>query len=197
MTATYEHRHHNRFLHDAWHFLVKYGAGIAVIIYGTWTAVTWYTNREDQINSANTAARTQKMAASEIALRDSQRPFLEKQLAFYFEAAKVAGKLATLPPISAEYPKDQRYAEDWGWAKRRFWELYWGELGVVESPEVATAMINFGNALRDLQLCVEAGGNCIDKQAGLTGPSIQLAHQVRQSIQNGWGYQLPELPDRK
>lgn len=108
----------------------------------------------------------------------------------------MTGKLATLPPISAEYPKDQRYAEDWGWARRRFWELYWGELGAVESREVASAMIAFGNSLHDVEKCVDAGGYCAGQQSRLTGPSIELAHQIRQSIQAGWGYDLPTLPER-
>jgi hypothetical protein len=169
---------------QVWDFVVKYGPAIAVIIYGVWTAGVWYVGRQDE------AAK-----ASEIALRESQKPFLEKQLAFYFEVAKVGGKLATLPPILAEYPKDQRFAEDWGWARRRFWELYWGELSVVESPEVARAMFGFGTALRDIERCVDAReSDCPAKQVNLHGPSLDLAHKIRESIEKGWGYQLNPLP---
>jgi len=32
--------------------------------------------------------------------------------------------------------------------KRRFWELFWGALAVVEDEPVQTAMIDFGNELR-------------------------------------------------
>ena len=31
---------------------------------------------------------------------------------------------------------------------KEFWRLYWGPLGMVEGPEVETAMVKFGNALR-------------------------------------------------
>lgn len=36
-------------------------------------------------------------------------------------------------------------------AARRFWELYWGELSMVENPEVEAAMVQMGNCLN---------GNC-------------------------------------
>src|SRR5262249_7708203 len=128
-----------------------------------------------------------------LAVRESQKPFLERQLAFYFEAAKVTAKLATLPPIqtSDDFAK-HRTLEDWAWARRRFWELYWGELGVVESPEVASAMVDFGTALGEVEECVDAGGHCIEKQRGLKGYSITLSHKIRASVEQGWGYKLPK-----
>jgi hypothetical protein len=87
--------------------------------------VTWVAQREEVAK----AQRRQEDQAHEIALRESQKPFLEKQLAFYFEAAKVTSKLATL------VIHDQLTLDDWLSARKRFWELYWGKLGVVESGE--------------------------------------------------------------
>ena len=76
--------------------LVKYGPGIAVIVAAVWTAVVWYIERRDR-NSAEAKQQEVAMAAEAIrkdevlrtSIRDSQRPFLEKQLSFYFEAAKI------------------------------------------------------------------------------------------------------------
>src|SRR5262245_22889320 len=100
-----------------WDLILKYGPGIAVIVGAIWTVVTWYQQREDAL----AAVKRQTQQAHEIALRESQKPFLEKQLAFYFEAAKVTSKLATLdPPAGHEQPAP----EDWTWARKRFWELY-------------------------------------------------------------------------
>ena len=68
-----------------WDFVVKYGAGIAVIIYGLWTVYTWNAARIDQANSqrnqqaaAIAADKDRQKENFEIAIRDLQRPFLEK-----------------------------------------------------------------------------------------------------------------------
>jgi len=150
-------------------------------------AVKW------RLVAAASAEKRQKEQASEVAIRESQKPFLERQLAFYFEAAKVTGKLATLNPGKSATDQDQRISEDWAWARRRFWELYWGELAVVESPQVSTAMVAFGQGLGEVEKCVDKGDSCDGLQKSLTGASIALAHQIRESIQEGWGYSLPEI----
>jgi hypothetical protein len=169
-----------------WDLILKYGPGIAVIVGAIWTVVTWYQQREDAL----AAVKRQTEQTHEIALRESQKPFLEKQLAFYFEAAKVTSKLATLaPPAGHEQPA----SEDWTWARKRFWELYWGELGVVESPQVASAMVNFGNTLKEVEGCVTSGEPCTERQRALTGASLSLAHSIREDIEKGWGYKLPSV----
>jgi hypothetical protein len=167
-----------------WDWIVKYGPAIAVLAGATWTASTWYFERQEK-----TAAERR------LAVRESQKPFLERQLAFYFEAAKVTAKLATLPPVpTGEDFAKHKALEDWAWARRRFWELYWGELGVVESPEVASAMVDFGKALGDVEKCADAGGDCIGKQKALEGHSISLSHKIRASVEQGWGYTLSPRP---
>jgi hypothetical protein len=176
------HSEGNDALHRAWRFVVMYGPGIVVVVAGLWTAGTWLYMQQQQ-----------QRAASAIAIRESQKPFLERQLAFYFEAARVTGKLATLTPNKSVANQDQPVSEDWAWARRRFWELYWGELAAVESPEVARAMVQFGNGLHEIEKCVDKGDSCIGRQDSLTGASIQLAHQIRESIEKGWGYSLPEI----
>lgn len=200
---------------SAWRFVLTYGTAIGVVITAGWTAYTWNVGERHQAENSRAQAENetwkrdhqteletwqrnftenvQKHVIEQdraIALRDSQRPFLEKQLAFYFEAAKATAKLATLPP-------ERTASEDWAWAQKRFWELYWGELGVVESTDVAAAMVHFGELLRSLEDCVktakdDSSKNCTAQQKALEGPSLQLAHNVRTSIQKGWGYELPE-----
>ena len=71
-------------------------------------------------------------------------------MAFYFEAAKATAALST------RSPQDQ----EWALARKRFWELYWGELGVVESPQIASGMVAFGQTLRDVEKCVDDGKIC-------------------------------------
>ena len=71
--------------------------------------------------------------------------FLERQLELYFEVAAVTGKIAT-----ASEGADKELA------KRRFRELYWGELAVVEDFEVQRAMVEFELVLRrsDSSTCI-------------------------------------------
>jgi hypothetical protein len=164
-------------------FLLKYGPVVVVVVGAAWTAFTWYTQRSDQ------ALREEgrQAEASRVAVRESQKPFLERQLAFYFEAAKATGTLST------RGLQDQ----EWASARKRFWELYWGELGVVESRQVASGMVAFGNTLKELEKCVDDRKTCDDLQRPLTGASIVLAHSIRESIEAGWGYRLEEPPAKK
>ena len=57
----------------------------------------------------------------------------------------------------------------------RFWQLYTSELALVEDPEVAKAMIAYGEALK------------ANKQGALGGLAIALAHRMRESLARSWG----------
>jgi hypothetical protein len=80
-----------------------------------------YTFIDHQKEVAREADRQQSQQAA-TRLLEAQKPFLEKQLALYFEAAQVVGKLVTLKPGDTE----------WGNNENRFWQLYWSELSMVE-----------------------------------------------------------------
>jgi hypothetical protein len=104
------------------------------------------------------------------ALRDTKKPFFEKQLTLYFEAAEAA---ATLSNHEVE-------SDSWRKARARFHELYWGPLGVVEDRRVAQAMVDFRSALeRDPR-----------QQQALRPLSLGLAHALRASIEEHWGVSL-------
>ena len=152
----------------------------------------------------------------EVAVRESQKPFLEKQLQYYVEASKVAAKLTVLP---LRAPAGIAPEETWEGANRRFWELHWGELVVVEDRAVGAAMAQFGAKVRLVETCrtrldeclleLEAckartaecapqaetcrvrSEDCVDAQAALKSQSLDLSRRIRASIQSGWGYRLP------
>jgi hypothetical protein len=65
--------------------------------------------------------------------RELRKPYEEKQLNLYLEAAKIAARMGK--DVGDNRPIDQT-------VKDRFWELYWGELPFVESPEVRALMEN-------------------------------------------------------
>ena len=104
--------------------------------------------------------------------REIRRPFLERQLTLYFEAAKVASQITN--------PLDQRERK---FAVQRFWQLYWGELAVVEDPEVAGAMVAFG---RELRASGDRGRNSSDLQK----LGLELSHACRSSLQKSWNVNL-------
>ena len=99
------------------------------------------------------------------AMVEAAKPFLSLQLALYKEAVGVTAKIATL----AAGPEQDRNIQ-------RFWELYWGELAFVESKEVESAMVNFGDALKK-----DAGNTRLLMQL-----SLKVADACRKSIGLSW-----------
>lgn len=95
---------------------------------------------------------------------EATRPYLETQLKLYTEATKTAATIAT-----SDNPDEVAKA------KKRFFELYYGELALVERDRVANAMIAFKKAL-------DAG-----KHEELSGLSLSLARACRDELAVSWG----------
>lgn len=95
---------------------------------------------------------------------EARRPFLERQLALYTEATNAAATIATSADATAVAA-----------AHSRFWELYWGELALVEDSAVEQAMIAFGKGL-------DRGAG----QAALQQLSLGLAIACRDSLAVSW-----------
>jgi len=100
------------------------------------------------------------------AKREARKPFLDKQLLLYSEVTAVTSRIATLSD-----------GEDLKKCKQRFWELYWGELAMVENKRVEDAMVKFGRAL------IENPSG----QVSLQQLSLQLADCCRHSLAKSWG----------
>jgi hypothetical protein len=112
---------------------------------------------------------------------DARRPFLNLQLNLYQEAASTAANLAT-----STDPAELRRAE------ARFWQLYWGELAMVENggfkPRhggVEGAMVRFGHQLR----ADSANRSALQQQ------SLCLSHTLRDSLAESWGVTDWRAPD--
>jgi hypothetical protein len=148
--------------------------GVLLAVAGFWDGIRRY--NEGRVAEARSVAERARQAAL-VAVRDSRKPFLERQLALYFEATKVTAQLSTLPRGVA-----------WTAARQRFWELYWGELGLVEDTSVLAAMVAFGEAVT----AYEQGRN---SQADLHQLALGLARACRNSLQSEWGG-LDTLPSR-
>ena len=97
--------------------------------------------------------------------------FKQQQTKLYYETASVVSFLT----VNTDY-KSIRYKEK----LERFWELYWVELSSVESVEVETAMVKFGNILRQVQ--ENNFKNFEDYQSGLQLKGYDVAQKIKDSF---------------
>jgi len=125
-----------------------------------------------------TIEASQRNREVEAALREARKPFLERQQALYFEATSAASKLSTLD--------DGGEKEG---ARKRFYQLYWGELSVVEDELVEAAMVRFKNILEQY----ERGQT---SKFEVERSSLVLAHSCRESLARGWGYNRKTTGDQ-
>jgi hypothetical protein len=112
---------------------------------------------------------------------EARRPFLDLQLKLYQEATKVTAVLAT-----STDPAELQVAEV------RFWQLYWGELAMIENGGIKTenggvegAMVRFGD-----QLSSHPQDRSLLKQL-----SLELAHVCRDSLAESWNVRDWRSPD--
>lgn len=147
-----------------WDSFVKNISVLTAVATLVGSAVAFFIQRDGDLAQQALRART--------AERESKLIFLNKQADIYFEAVRLVSSLANVESPELIDKKDER----------RFWELFWGELGMVEDVEVARAMDMFGQSLRAFQ------GNgarpCADKRKSI---SLTLSHCVRRSLGNNWG----------
>jgi len=160
-----------------WEFLFKL-AGLLTLVFGIAWPLYQYTTtlereREDR-KERQIKDEEQKTKDAQAALREARKPFLERQRTLYFEATTVASKLSTL----AEGAERET-------ARKRFYELYWGELSAVEDTQVESAMVKFKQALEDYES--ERTGNRSASRSELELASYNLAHSCRDSLAREWG----------
>ena len=94
---------------------------------------------------------------------EARASFLDYQLELYQETANVASILANESPETA----------NWQEAHKRFLELYWGDLVLVETPLVEAQMSIFKVALDN-------------KSPYMRSHSYCLAHELRASLSKSW-----------
>ncbi len=152
---------------DEWFKLVGVFGAIASFLWGVWV---W----KDKSNNDLAQQRLEAQRLAESRRIEATKPFLERQLKLYTEASQVAALIAT--------SSDERQIQQ---ALGRFWQLYWGELALVENTEVEAAMVAMGDAIR------EKANPQVLKQA-----SLKLAHACRQSLDRSWGVHAWVNPDK-
>ncbi len=95
---------------------------------------------------------------------EAAKPYLEKKLEWCEEATETAASIATRARASVPLKVE------------RFWELYWGVMGLVEDEKVTGAMIDFGEGL---------GGKGLEEKT-LKDLSLAIAHACRHEMAKDW-----------
>lgn len=130
----------------------------------------------------------------------AKKPFLERQLNLCFEAAATVSTLATTTDSGVRKK-----------ARIRFFELFWGELVLVENTAVAGAMIDFRDKLLNLDGPELAENDARSQATATSAPkrnvasvdastadlktlSLSIATNCRELIGESWDVSLITLP---
>ena len=110
--------------------------------------------------------------------REYQLKKLERQeQAFEEKASLYKETRQTLSFLSTNSEFESKLFES---KTNRFWELYWGDLAAVESREIETLMVRFGNYLTQLKNNPKSEREAIQKE--LQQISLSLSHQTKEEL---------------
>ena len=101
------------------------------------------------------------------------KPYLEKKLAWCETAVETTSRIATA---------NQRAAAD----VERFWQIYWGVMGLIENQAITDAMVAFGKGLNTAQPPAIGSKELGAPPIGLRRMSLDLAHACRQELSLEW-----------
>lgn len=121
-------------------------------------------------NQARTNEANARRAELEKRQIEASRPFLELRQKRYVEAVDAASVLAS-PEVHSK--------EELDIAKKRFLELYWGSLSMVEEAQVESKMMDMAWSLD----FIEHKGEKPSPQEAV----YRLSHAVRDSLLDSWG----------
>jgi hypothetical protein len=108
-----------------------------------------------------------------VATQSARVPFDSKRLDLCLQASADAASIATASDSKAK----EQAIED-------FWRLYWGPLGIVEDQDIAAALTQFGNCLKE---------PC--KTQPLTTLAYAIAQKCRTAVSKSFSLSLHEVPE--
>ena len=160
-----------------WDSVIKNIGVLTVVATLVGSAIAFFAQREAEIEDRKLQTEVNDRQAK-VNERESKRIYLEKQAEIYFEIVPLVSKLAIAESAELIEKGDER----------RFWQIFWGELGMVEDADVARAMDLFGVSLDAFQGRID-NGQCAKKRKAI---SITLSHCVRKSLGDSWDVQLQD-----
>jgi len=181
-----------KLIFDGTHFdnVFKVLGALGAIATFLWTVYVW----RDKSRKELAAAALEAERASLTRRIEATKPFLERQLQLYTAATQATAIIAT------SYDQDEVQS-----ATKRFWQLFSGELALVENPDVASAMQTFRRALpalkdknksqNDNEPSQNTSENSEMEKEGLRQLSLNLAAACRTSLARSWGIRAWASPD--
>jgi hypothetical protein len=159
--------------------LIAQLAQVLAVVVGVVISVRTFTaSRERESAERRAEAKKQRFEMQKYReQRDSEarHPYVELRQKLYLDAIHAAAVLAN-PSLH----DDSQIAT----ARTRFWELYWGELSLVEGHSVEKAMIELGTLLEP----------SLDPTAAQEA-TYHLSHKLRDSLKKTWGIDEPQEPE--
>ncbi len=139
---------------------------IAPIVGGT---VAFFVQRGDEMARLELVARTNELEAKKV--------FLTKQFELYVKAVEIASRLATKSETKQDVTE--------------LWQLYWGQLGMVEDGRVSEAMTlvrrTYGAAVAAKNHSGTTAGDSASRCGNkLQDASLTLSHCMRKSLEESW-----------
>ena len=141
---------------------------LVAIIAGCVAAISALFAYMAQISAAKSQSDIALIQLAAQQAHERQRPFFDAQMKFYIEATETASQISSTDSGAREA------------LIKRFWQLYWGSLALVEDDEVAQAMIAYGEHLNKSP----------HDTKGLKNLSLGIAHACRNSLKRLW---VPEI----
>lgn len=109
----------------------------------------------------------------EVQAVEAEKPYLERKLVWCEQAVETASRIATsVEPSQTDID--------------RFWQMYWGVMGLIEKISISTAMVEFGDALKDLQSNPGGSRDLLSHRDGIQRKSLALAHACRRELSAEW-----------
>lgn len=153
--------HMNEEQANFWDSFCKIVGVVGLLLGGFWTVGTYFDNKA----TADKLADHNRQDAARTASREARKPFLDKKLELYTQAARVIATIGT---------GDSKTRQE---AVKEFWILHWGELAIVEDPAVQTSM-------EAVAICLRQRPQCTGKQIRSLGAA--LTHNSKESISRDW-----------
>ena len=112
-------------------------AGLAAVILGIFISIEGYNDAKVKDAVARGQEAEARLKEAEARKVEAHKPSIELRKNRYLEILKVVGEIAA---------QDQD-PEKLKAAKRRFWELYWAELSLVEDSQIEGTMVELGKLI--------------------------------------------------
>jgi hypothetical protein len=151
--------------------LKDYWPYITALAVAGWVVLTWLADQRKVAEDRRVEAERQV----QVRLLEARKPFNDIQFSRYLETARVVGALVTTSDLKST---------EWDENFRRYEQLYWTDLSMVEDEGVKSAMQGFAGKLRSMN--ANKMGVADADFENLKQAAYRLSLALRQGVQKTW-----------